>query len=147
MVGRRFPALFFYEKEGECMAVTAKQVYDLALVLMDEVLANGNITPDQPKYYKTKASSILTMLQTELLPVSQTPNVITDLSEEVQLSDRIALTVLPYGLAAHLLIQEDVNAASFLNARYDELKRKIPSKIQPITDVYGVSGAMQTWQS
>ncbi len=128
---------------GDDMAVTAKQVYDMALVLIDEVVENGNIVADQPQYYQAKAKSILTTLQTELLPNDVTPVVITDLSQNLLLSDRVSLLVLPYGLASHLLIQEDVNTASFLNARYDELKKKnLYSTIKPIEDVNDVTGGM-----
>jgi hypothetical protein len=120
------------------MAVTAQQVYDLAFVLMDEVTETGAILPDNPNYYRTKSLSILTTLQTELLSLSVTPTVITDLSQELLVSDRVALLVMPYGLAAHLLITDDITQASFFNNRYDELRRKIPTSIQPITDVYGI---------
>jgi hypothetical protein len=125
------------------MAVTAKQVYDQALVLMDEVIETGTITTDNPNYYNTKALSILTTLQTELLPLSVTPTVITDLSQELLVSDRVALLTLPYGLAAKMLISEGgsgdtLTMATFYNNRYDELKRKTPTSIQPITDVYGI---------
>jgi len=118
--------------------VTAKQVYDMALVLIDEVTEAGSVTPETPKYYEIRTKSILTQLQTELLPASQVPEAITDLNQSLLLSDRIALSVLPYGLAAHLIMNEDVHTASFFNARYDELKKKMPTKIQPITDAYNV---------
>jgi hypothetical protein len=119
------------------MAVTAKQVYDAALVLMDEVTETGNIITDQPEYYKAKALQILTTLQTELLPLSVAPVPIIDINQNLLVSDRTALLVLPYGLAAHLLLADDMNLASFLNARFDELKRKLQTGgIQPIKDVY-----------
>jgi hypothetical protein len=50
---------------------------------------------------------------------------------------------LPYGLAAHLLINEDQNRAAFFNARYDELKRKRPANIVAIKDVYGIAGEQE----
>lgn len=127
---------------GEDMAVTAKQVYQQALVLIDEVLETGSISADQPDYYEAKAKSILTTLQAELMKPNETPVVITDVNQKMLLSDRISLTVLPYGLAAHLLLQEDPNAASFYNARYDEMKRKIPTSIQSIEDVNDVLGGL-----
>lgn len=124
------------------MAVTAKQVFDMAMVLIDEVQETGNIIPDQPEYYKAKALSLLTTLQTELLPLHKTPVIIADLADKLQVSDRIALTALPYGLAAHLLMTDDINTASFLNDRYEELKRKAPISIQSIQDVNDVLGGM-----
>lgn len=114
----------------------------MALVLIDEVTEVGTIAPDTPKYYESRAKSILTQLQTELLQVSQDPEIITDLSQSLLLPDRVAITVLPYGLAAHLLLTEDVNAASFFNSRYEELKKKTPTSILLIEDSIGVLGGM-----
>jgi hypothetical protein len=125
------------------MSVTGKQVYDMAMVLIDEVTEIGSVQPDTPKYYETRSKSILTTLQAELLPPSETPTVITDLTQDLDVSDRIALLVMPYGLASHLLVQEDVNTASYFNARYDELKRKIPTDFEDIEDNLGVLGGMQ----
>ncbi|WP_243299140.1 hypothetical protein [Bacillus litorisediminis] len=125
------------------MAVTGQQVFDMAMVLIDEVSETGNIVADNPEYYRARSIKILTLLQAELMRVSETPVVINDLSQNLSLSDKQCLTVLPYGLAAHLLIQEDVNTASFFNARYDELKRRSPATIEPITDVNNVLGGMQ----
>lgn len=124
------------------LAVTAKQVYDMALVLIDEVLETGNIVADQPKYYQAKALSIMTMLQTELLPSDITPVVLSDINDELTVDDRLALLVLPYGVAAHLLIQEDANTASFFNARYEELKIKKRATQKPIEDKYNILGGM-----
>lgn len=125
------------------MAVTGQQVFDIAMGLIDEVSETGNLVVENPEYYKTKSLQILTVLQAELLRATQTPQVVTDLSQDLVLSDAQCLKVLPYGLAAHLLIQEDVNTASFYNARYDELKRRSPATIEPITDSYNVLGGMQ----
>jgi hypothetical protein len=120
------------------MAVTAQQVYDIALVLMDEVTDTGEILSDNPDYYKTKTLKVLTTLQAELLPSTIAPVAITDLSNTLLVSDHMALMALPYGLAAHLLLTEDVSSASYYNNRYDELKRKTQATITPITDVYSV---------
>jgi hypothetical protein len=124
------------------MAVTGEQVYNHALVLMDEVTDTGEVLADNPTYYKAKTKSILTMLQAELMPQSETPSVITDLTQELAIDDRIALLTLPYGLAAQLLLQDDVSSAAFFNARYEELKKKYRSEYEEITDVYDVSGGV-----
>lgn len=129
--------------------VTGQQVYNLALSLMDEVTDSGLISPDDnPDYYKTKATQFLTILQAELLPLSTEPTIISDLSQPLAVTDRVALKVLPYGLAANMLLSEGATGdsatkASFFNARYDELKAKMPTSSVPITDNYGVLGGMQ----
>lgn len=124
------------------MAVTAKQVFDMACVLIDEVSESGAIVLDNPDYYEKRAQTILTVLQTELLPNSLTPVMITDLEQDLLLDDRAAMKVLPYGLAAHLLLTDDPNTASYFNNRYDELKRTRPAKAQTITDSYNVVGGL-----
>jgi hypothetical protein len=125
------------------MAVTGKQVYDAALVLMDEVQETGTISPENPTAYQVKALSILNTLQFELLSPFQTPTLLNSLADTLTVPNRIAIMVIPYGLAAHLLLAEgDMSVASFLNARYEELKRKIPTEITPINDVYDVLGGM-----
>lgn len=120
--------------------ITAQQVLDMAWVLIDQVDEVGEIEQDVAQ--ETKALSVLTILQAELLPNNQLPEVLTSLEDALSVDDRIAIRVLPYGLAAHLLLNEDPNVASFLNNRYDELKRKIPATSVKITDVYNVSGGM-----
>jgi hypothetical protein len=124
------------------MAVTAQQVYDMALVLMDEVTEAGSIATEEADAVKTKAKNILTQLQAELLPISQTPGVITDLSQNLSVTDREALLILPYGLAAHLLLNEQNSATSYYNDRYEELKRKRKTSITAVTDVYCVTQGM-----
>jgi len=125
------------------MAVTARQVYELALVLMDEVQENGSIAPDQPDYYEAKSLSILTLLQAELQPISQIVPTITSMEQNLSVPDKTALTVLPYGLGAHLLMSEDMSVASFLNSRYEELKRRTPTTITKVQDVYGLFGGAE----
>lgn len=124
------------------MAVTAKQVYDRALVLMDEVIEDGTIEIDEPTKYETKAIQILNILQMELLPPSQMPIVLTNINQNMSVSDRVAYLVAPYGLAAHLLLADSNETAPFYQDRYEELKRKITTSIQPIEDVNDVLGGM-----
>ena len=125
------------------MAIKGQQVFDMAMAFIDEVSENGNLVVENPEYYKTRARTILTTLQGELLSPLENVTVVTDLAQDLLVSDRVALTVLPYGLAAHLLLTEDLNTASFFNARYEELKRKIPTTITPISDNYDVLGGME----
>jgi hypothetical protein len=108
------------------MSVTAQDVFKLAMDLMDEESEDGTFE-GYPTEYKRKAWSLITMLQTELLPPSYTPLAVTYEENVLQLDDRVSITTLPYGIAAHLLMNEDQNKAAFFNARYDELKRKQPA--------------------
>jgi hypothetical protein len=120
--------------------ITAEQVFLTAMDLMDEESEDGTYN-GYPEEYKKKAWRILTLLQSELTPASMVPSSVTDETSTFYLDDRTSLTVLPYGLAAHLLMNEDQNRASFFNSRYDELKRKRPARAVKISDVYN-SGVM-----
>ena len=115
--------------------ITAQDVFISTMNLIDEDTEDGTYE-GYPDEYKKKAWTTLTLLQAELTPASINPTVITSETSVFALDDRSCLTILPYGLAAQLLLNEDQNRAAFFNARYDELKRKRPAKIVPIKDVY-----------
>jgi hypothetical protein len=117
------------------MTVMAQDVFTTAMNLMEEESEDGTYA-GYPEEYKKRAWPILTMLQAELTPASISVTTIINSDSLFQLDDRTCLTVFPYGLAAHLLMNEDQNRAAFFNARYDELKRKRPAVISPIKDVY-----------
>jgi hypothetical protein len=119
------------------MAITGQTVYESALSLVDEVSTTGSLD-ETDLAIKTKAKSFLTILQAELLPSTTTPVVVSDLADDLLLSDRDCLLVLPYGLAAHLMIQDDPGAASFFQQRYEELRSKRQSSAAAITDNYDV---------
>lgn len=124
------------------MSVIAQDVFKIAMDLMDEESQDGTFE-GYPDEYKKKAWSIITMLQAELLPPMVAYLAVTSENNVLQIDDRSAISIMPYGIATHLLLNEDQNRAAFFNARYDELKRKRPAKITPILDVYGITGTPQ----
>lgn len=69
------------------------------------------------------------------------PSVVTALTDTLQVDDVTARTILPYGLAAHLLIEENPTSAGFFQQRYEELRSKAmmkhPASDEGITNVYG----------
>ncbi|MFD0673925.1 hypothetical protein [Cohnella sp. GCM10027633] len=69
------------------------------------------------------------------------PNVVVTIDDTMQLDDVTCRTIVPYGLAAHLLLTENSDAASFFQQRYEELKSDAsempPATIEAITNVYG----------
>ena len=94
--------------------VTAERIYNIAMKLIDEVTDNGTIENDPA--LKSKAISFLSMIQTELLPNDIDPVELVNLTDPLLLDDKICLAALPYGLAAHLIITDDPNTASFYQA-------------------------------
>jgi hypothetical protein len=115
--------------------ITAQDIFVTAMTLMDEETEDGTFA-GYPEEYKKKAWPILTLLQAELIPPQVTPTVILDNTSVFNLDDKIGLTILPYGLAAHLLLNEDQNRAAFFNNRYDELKIQRPATVSKMKDVW-----------
>lgn len=76
-----------------------------------------------------------------LLTFSGTGNSNTDLNQTLTIDDITARTILPYGLAAHLLLTENSASASFFNQRYEELKfegtRQQAASAEQIINIYG----------
>lgn len=124
------------------MPVTGEQVFIMAIKLLDGIERDGNINESKIVTYRSKAPDMITLLQGELLPSDNTAVIdYTDLNTPLSITDKQALYVLPYGLAAELIISEDDDAdmGSYFSARYQELKRKYPApaRITKITNVYG----------
>lgn len=133
------------------MATTGTEIYEAALVLMD---ANNDADTSE---YESKALSIINILRGELYPYSDTFDttaegrpicpIMTDLDDTVGLDDYICQTVMPYGMAAHLLLDENPTSASFFNQRYIELLNMLRSGIgrptsgsEEIEDAYSSNG-------
>lgn len=69
------------------------------------------------------------------------PTPIAAMASTLQLDDVTCLTILPYGLAAHLMLEENAATASFFNGRFEELKSEAskpsPAQIEEIENFYG----------
>jgi hypothetical protein len=132
------------------MSVTAQQVFDLTMKLIGEVDSTGTINATDTADYKAQSPAILTIGQIEIAQkegITPIPGIISSLSDTLVISDRSALTILPYNLAAHLLLEENSKLAQFYNEKYDELKRKIPVTEALITDLYPTNwdGYWSSW--
>jgi len=137
------------------MATTARQVFNLAIALMDEMNENTGATDTtDTKEYKLRTPNILSVLCGELYPYSDAYTLNTDgtrpicpavetIESTIGLDDTLCTTVLPYGLAAHLLLGENNVMAGFFNQRYEEMREKlknIPASFEAITDTYSSCG-------
>lgn len=135
-------------------STTAQRVFDITMGLIDEVNENsGETDTADTREYKVRTLLILNALRGELYPYSDTYNVetagerpivsvIQDFDTPIDLDDYICQSVMPYGLAAHLLLDENPASASFFQQRYEELRNNLskgfPQDGEAITDVYGV---------
>ena len=129
---------------------TAQQIFEMAIALMDSQSDSGQADVPDNNEYKTRTLPILNILRGELYPFSDTHEtddegrpiaaLIRDFNKPIDLDDYICQSVMPYGLAAHLLLAEDPTTANFFQQRYDELKltlaRGLPNKSEDIVDVY-----------
>ena len=132
----------------------AQRVFEIAMGLMDEVNeSTGAADTSDTREYRVRTLYILNALRGELYPYSDTfeidePGkrpicpVIMDFEGIIYLDDYVCQSVMPYGLAAQLLLDENPSAAAFLQQRYEELRDKLarglPSMSENIVDVYGI---------
>ena len=132
---------------------SAQRVFDLAMGLIDEVNESSGATDtSDTREYKVRTLLILNALRGELYPYSDTykqeeennrpiVSAIQSFDEIIDMDDYICQTVLPYGLAAQLLLDENPSSASFLHQRYEELRDKLsrgfPTSSESIVDCYG----------
>jgi hypothetical protein len=141
-----------YQTTGK---ITGMDVFQAAITIMDELSDEGKYKYDDTKEYQDRTLAILNVLQNELYPFSDTYKLnqewgsrrrpvadrLESLYDNIDLDDYCAGTVLPYGLAAHLLLNEDPSTANYCQQRYEELKasltRGMPAESEDITDVYG----------
>lgn len=134
------------------MATTAQWIFERTMALMDELNeSTGSADTSDTKEYKNRTLAILNLLRVECFPYSDTYTpingrrpicpVIDSFSTEIFLDDGICQGVLPYGLAAHLLVDENPTAAGYFQQRYEELlammRASLPSSVEDIQNVYG----------
>ena len=140
--------------------ITGMDVFQRAIVIMDELDDSGRFKHEDTTEYLNRTLPFLNMLQNELYPYSDTfpkwqdwekgrrpvLQSMSSLSDEIDLDDYCAGTILPYGLAAHLLLDENPSSAGFCQQRYDELKASLMrgegrlSESEDIVDIYGPNG-------
>ena len=136
---------------------TVQDVFDATMALMDELDDNGNATSTDTTEYLNRTLPIINLMIGECYPYSDLHDAtsvlsswraVEDMEDELtkrpKIDNTISLTIMPYGLAANLLVDENPSAASFYQARYEELLRQKAAKMQAavgeIEDLYGVLG-------
>ena len=143
---------------------TVQQVFDTAIHLMDEQgESSGNTQTTDTKEYQFRTISILNAILPSLYPYSDTYDntspgrpicpmlQATENSETpdytkpyfkqaLPLDDTLALGVLPYALAAHLIAGENQELSAWFLSRYNQafadLRNKIPGTFEPIAAPY-----------
>lgn len=111
----------------ENITTTGRQIYDAAIILMDEQneSTGSTITADTDEY-RLRSVAIINVLRHEAYPYSMNYeggtvcNGITSLDDIVDLDDAVAQGAMPYGLAAKLLLGEDDVRANFFSQKFTE---------------------------
>lgn len=135
------------------MATQAKWVFDKAIYLMDEQSeSTGQTQTADTKEYEYRSVPILNVLRHELYPISDNYKTrddgkrsvsaeIQSLDDYIDLDDVVAQGIMPYGLAAHLLLGENDTMANYFSQRYSEMYasalRSLPSQWEDIPMHYG----------
>lgn len=134
----------------------AQTIYETAIALMDSMSDEGEADFADNDEYKVRTLPILNILRGELYPYSDTYEtdergrpivlVIDSFDKPIDLDDYICQSVMPYGLAAHLLLNEDPSTANYFQQRYEELKSRLavglPATSEDVEDVYGPRGGI-----
>ena len=145
--------------------ITGMDVFQRAITMMDELDDNGKFRHEDTTEYQNRTLAILNILQGELYFYSDTfpkwqdwdtgrrpvLRPIESLYDVIDLDDYCAGTIMPYGLAAHLLLDENPTAAGYFQQRYEELLRRLMNGIgklatsEDIEDVYGPVGGIEPY--
>lgn len=123
----------------------ASDVFAGAMSVMDELSSTGQAQTTDTEEYKLRTPAIVNIMAVEYRIHSGVKGSfvgITGIDDYlVGIDDAYAIGVMPYGLAANLLVDENPTAAGFYQQRYEELRsmytRNSPAEFEPIADVYG----------
>lgn len=134
---------------------TAQWVFEATMTLIDELNDSGLADHADTREYKNKVLFILNVLRGELYPYSDTyrqsqdkirpiADIIQDFTSPINLDDYICQTIMPYGLATHLMLDENPTVAAFFQQRYEELLKQLKKGFagvsEDIVDVYSADG-------
>lgn len=120
--------------------MTAEKVFKRAIALMDSGdEASGELDSQVTEAYRKRGLEILNLLGEEIsgaLPQREENwKELESYDQEVALEPGVSGGAMPYGLAAHLLLEEDPAAASFFQQRYEEAlaRRKRKAELEVLS--------------
>lgn len=124
--------------------MTVKELYELAKSLMFE----KSTSRDYDNYYIPWINVLLSEnfdIENSLLrgdgetPLDEIPTVSLD-TDELPYHDRINREILPYGLAAHFFIDDDLSKYDIFNTKYENARMAyMKGKLTSMTDAYEVT--------
>lgn len=125
--------------------MTLENIFSAAMSVMDELGQGGQVFSNDTQAYTFRTPAIINILSAELrtlLGNTEEWTPYSALTDDLQ-GETVnwGVSVAPYGLAAHLLVDENPPAASFFQQRYEEMLRKFianqPAEMGEIENVYG----------
>lgn len=132
---------------------TVRAIFDKAIYLIAEQDDNtGKTITTDTREYEVRTVGLLNNLLDEVYPASDTYEVteagkrsalpdITDFADELDLDARICRDILPCGLAALLLAQENPELANYFQQLYEErLARAMAARPATFEDIDGDLG-------
>ena len=122
---------------------TAEDIFNKAIVILDELTETGAIADSEIAEYKHKAPYLLDMWQHEIARLEniEIENPITSLDQELEISERNCQSGAYY-LAEHFAMADmNEELAAMCRRKYRELKSEAIKEIPTteIIDVYGVA--------
>ncbi|MDD5018229.1 MAG: hypothetical protein PHO15_09045 [Eubacteriales bacterium] len=125
--------------------MTAREVYEISLALIDEVENDGSVDAEYTKSYAGRAPRIIDALQRELAFYEGTAltGSIDELDDALEISDDTAERIMPYGLAANFALSDkNTDMYAEYSALYRSLLRTIRTEESAIADEYDVLDGM-----
>ena len=106
--------------------VNAEEIFEISMALADTLSGTGAADCPENREYRARALPILRSLISELMPYAGTGDDLPeDFSSAVELEPGPAREILPYGLAAALIMPEDPENGVRFQRRYELLKAGI----------------------
>jgi len=130
---------------------TVSDVFDVTMQLIDEVSDTGATQTTDTEEYRNRTIGIMNILISECYPFSDEKDntkldsawrAVQEFDDTLKgIDNTLALGVMPYGLAANLLTDENPTAANYYQQRYEALlaakRSRMQADVGEIENVYG----------
>lgn len=130
---------------------TVSDVFDVTMQLIDEVSDTGLTQTTDTEEYRNRTIGIMNILISECYPFSDEKDntkldsawrAVQEFDDSLKgIDNTLALGVMPYGLAANLLTDENPTAANYYQQRYEALlaakRSRMQADVGEIENVYG----------
>lgn len=114
--------------------VSVSEVFDATMQLIDELNDQGQSQTSDTVEYRNRTIGIMNILISECYPISDEKDTakldsawraVEEFDDPLKgIDNSLALGVMPYGLAANLLVDENPTAANYYQQRYEVLKEE-----------------------